>query len=162
MVARHGRRAAPYVTGNVSLWPETAVLIANPGRLAGLSARQRNWLSAAAAGTAARSTALAVAAEADAVENVCAHGARFATASAGDLAAMRDAFAPVNASLRADPEVRDLMDRIQRLKAGVPVPSFAVPSGCGSAPTPATPAGPDTSLVGTWRTAPHRSSCLAL
>jgi TRAP-type transport system periplasmic protein len=39
---------APYVTANVNLWPQTEVLLANPGRLAALTGQQRGWLQQAA------------------------------------------------------------------------------------------------------------------
>ena len=41
--------SARYMTANVALWPLFDVLVANPARLASLTAQQRGWLQQAAA-----------------------------------------------------------------------------------------------------------------
>ncbi len=37
---------APYITGNVNLWPQTVAIVANPDRLAALLDQHREWLTA--------------------------------------------------------------------------------------------------------------------
>jgi hypothetical protein len=63
-------------------------------------------------------------------------GARVATASPADLAALRSAFAPVYASLEQDPQTKAFIQRIQALKQSTPAAApLAIPAGCtGKAP----------------------------
>jgi TRAP-type transport system periplasmic protein len=126
---------APYVTANVTLWPEMDILFANPDRLAGLTGRQRGWLQQGAQDTAGRSAALADR-DAQSLNNTCQSGARFANASQADLAALRKAFAPVYASLAQDPQTKAFIQRIQTLKQSTPAAApLAIPAGCtGKAP----------------------------
>jgi len=148
---------APYVTANVTLWPQMDVLLANPGRLARLTEQQRGWLEQAAQDAAGRSAALADRANRDAqgAKNACQSGARFANASQADLASLREAFVPVYASLEQNPQTKAFIQRIQTLKRSTPVEALlAIPSGCtGRAPahpaasTGTAPAG----LNGTYR-----------
>ncbi len=145
---------APYVTANVHLWPQMDVLLANPARLEALTAEQRGWLEEAAGDAAARSAALADK-DAHALGDACGSGARFAEASAADLAALEAAFAPVYAKLEQHPETKRFIERIEALKESTPVgPGLAIPADCtGTAPgqtaggTGTTPA----SLNGTYR-----------
>jgi TRAP-type transport system periplasmic protein len=145
---------APYVTANVTLWPEMDILFANPGRLAGLTERQRGWLQQGAQDTAGRSAALADR-DAQSLNNTCQSGARFANASQADLAALRKAFAPVYASLAQDPQTKAFIQQIQALKQSTPAAApLTIPAGCtGKAPeqpagnTGTTPA----DLNGTYR-----------
>jgi TRAP-type C4-dicarboxylate transport system substrate-binding protein len=134
---------APYVTANVTLWPQLDVLFANPGRLGGLTQRQRGWLQQAAQDTAGRSAALADR-DAQSLKNSCQSGARFATASKADLAALRKAFVPVYASLEQDPQTKAFIQQIQTLKQSTPAGApLVIPAGCtGKAPArPAASAG---------------------
>jgi TRAP-type C4-dicarboxylate transport system substrate-binding protein len=126
---------APYVTANVTLWPQMDVLFANPARLAALSAEQRGWLQDAARDAAARSTALADT-DAQSMTSACGTGARFADASEGELAALEDAFAPVYADLRLDPETKAFIERIEALKESTrPEARLSIPPDCtGKAP----------------------------
>jgi TRAP-type transport system periplasmic protein len=126
---------APYVTANVTLWPEMDILFANPGRLAGLTERQRGWLQQGAQDTAGRSAAL-VDRDAQSLNNTCQSGARFANASQADLAALRKAFAPVYASLAQDPQTKAFIQQIQALKQSTPAAApLTIPAGCtGKAP----------------------------
>jgi TRAP-type transport system periplasmic protein len=129
---------APYVTVNVTLWPQMDVLLANPDRLARLTRQQRGWLQQAAQDAAGRSAALADRANRDAqgAKNACQSGARFATASPADVASLREAFAPVYASLEQDAQTKAFIRQIRTLKRSTPaeVP-LAIPSGCtGRAP----------------------------
>ena len=115
LVYEHGGpvQPAPYVTANVTLWPQMDVLFANPGRLTRLTEQQRGWLQQAAQDAAGREAALADR-DAQSLKVACQSGARFATASPADLAALRNAFAPVYASLERDPRRRRSSTRSRR------------------------------------------------
>jgi TRAP-type transport system periplasmic protein len=128
-------RPAPYVTTNVNLWPQMDVLLANPGRLAGLTEQQRGWLQQAARDAAGRSAAIADR-DAQSLRNACQSGARFADASQAELASLRSAFAPVYASLEQDPQTKAFIHQIQALKRSTPAGApLAIPAGCtGTAP----------------------------
>jgi TRAP-type C4-dicarboxylate transport system substrate-binding protein len=129
---------APYVTANVTLWPQMDALFANPNRLARLTEQQRGWLQQAAQDATGRSAALTDRANRDAqgLKNACRSGARFANASQADLAALRKAFVPVYASLERDPQTKAFIQRIQALKRSTPAGApLAIPAGCtGNAP----------------------------
>ena len=142
---------APYVTANVNLWPGMAVLLANPGRLSRLTDEQQGWLFQAAADARARSTGT-IEDEDRIVANVCKVGARFADASAAQLAGLRRAFAPVYASLEQAPQTRAFIASIQALKASTPPgPPLAIPPGC-TGPVQGRPTANDP-IAGTWTTA---------
>ncbi|HET6193024.1 MAG TPA: hypothetical protein VFE59_39180, partial [Trebonia sp.] len=127
--------AAPYITANVNMWPRTVALFANPGRLAKLSASQRRLVAQAAADAAVHSTGL-FQDEGPVVRDVCQSGGRFADASAADLQALRGRFAPVYASLEADPQTKVMIGQITALKRSTMAgPTVAIPAGCtGPAP----------------------------
>jgi TRAP-type transport system periplasmic protein len=130
---------APYVTANVSLWPQIDVLFANSGRLAALTAQQRRWLQQAAADAAGRSVDLADH-DAELVAFTCTSGARFANASEADLGGLRKALAPVYAKLSDNPETKAFIERIQALKRSTPAgAALGIPAGC-TGVAPAAPA----------------------
>jgi TRAP-type transport system periplasmic protein len=126
---------APYVTANVTLWPQMDVLFANPGRLTRLTEQQRGWLQQAAQDATGRPAALADR-DAQSVKVACQSGTRFANASRTDLASLRKAFAPVYASLEQDPQTKAFIQRIRALKRSTPAAApLAIPAGCtGKAP----------------------------
>jgi TRAP-type C4-dicarboxylate transport system substrate-binding protein len=127
--------AAPYVTANVNLWPQLDVLLANPDRLAMLSAQQRGWLEQAAQDATGQSIALANH-DASSLEHTCQAGARFANASKADLAALRNAVAPAYTSLEQNAQTKAFIQQIQELKRSTPAGApLSVPSRCtGKAP----------------------------
>ena len=128
------QRKAPYVTANVNLWANPFALIANPGALADLTEEERGWVTAAAEAAAQQST-VGDADDARVVGELCAAGTRFAVASAADLSAMREAFAPVNATLAEDPETNGYINRITELKsATAPGPGLNIPADCTGTP----------------------------
>jgi TRAP-type C4-dicarboxylate transport system substrate-binding protein len=130
---------APYVTANLSLWPWTDVLFANPGRLAALTGQQREWLQQAAADAVGSSVGLADH-DAELVTFTCKSGARFANASEADLGGLRKAVAPVYAKLRDNPQTKAFIERIQALKRSTPAgATLGIPAGCTGA-APAAPA----------------------
>jgi hypothetical protein len=147
-------RSAPYVTANVTLWPQMDVLFANPGRLTRLTEQQRGWLQQAAQDAAGRSTAIADR-DAQSLRNACQSGTRFADASQAELASLRNAFAPVYASLEQDPQTTAFIQQIKALKQSTPAEApLAIPAGCtGKAPEqPAdTSATAPVDLNGTYR-----------
>lgn len=126
---------APYVTANVNLWPQMDVLIANPARLAALTAKQRGWLNQAARDAAAGSSALADK-DRQTIAGDCRSGARFAEASEADLAGLEAAFAPVYANLEKDPTTKAFIERISALKKSTaPGETISIPRTCtGKAP----------------------------
>jgi Bacterial extracellular solute-binding protein, family 7 len=127
---------APYVTTNVNLWAKPVALIANPDALEGLSDDRRGWLMQAGADAAERSSDL-VDGDADLVAPLCAAGARFADASAANLHALQQAFAPVFVTLEEDPQTKQFIEQIGDLKRATdPGPALRLPAGCtGSADT---------------------------
>ncbi|HZQ64961.1 MAG TPA: hypothetical protein VFA66_07025 [Gaiellaceae bacterium] len=154
---------APYVTVNVNLWPQTIALIANPRRLGG---RAAGWLREAAHDAVTRSLALADRDTVAAAE-LCRRGARFETASAADLVALRRAFVPVYRTLERDPQTRRFIAQIERLKRATPAdPPLPLRRACsGVAPargsvagTPA--AGDQHALDGVYRVAWTRADLL--
>jgi TRAP-type C4-dicarboxylate transport system substrate-binding protein len=123
--------SARYVTANVALWPLFDVLFANPARLASLTAQQRAWLQQAADDAARISVTLVAGQNGRYVRQACAMGARLATATPADLAALHTAFAPVYRGLEADPQTRAFVRQIQQLKKTTPSgPAPAIPAGC--------------------------------
>jgi TRAP-type C4-dicarboxylate transport system substrate-binding protein len=161
--------AAPYVTANVNLWPQTVALIANPDALDDVNDDQREWLMQAGADSAKQSTDL-VDDDAQRLADLCESGARFANASDADLAAMRAAFEPVLATLEDDPATEDFITRIEELKQATdPGPALDIPAGCtGPAPVGPTesasadPAGGDAAaLDGTYRWTLTKEDALA-
>ena len=145
---------APYVTANVDLWPQMDVLLVDAERFGRLTAEQQAWLRRAADEAADRSATLA---DTDArfLRNACDAGARFADASQADLAALRDAFAPVYADLEQDAQTKAFIERIQALKRSVVAgPGLVIPASCtGRAPgQPTSPKGTAPAyLNGTYR-----------
>ena len=122
---------ARYVTANVVLWPQFDVLFANPARLASLTAQQRGWLRQAARQAAANSVSLVAGQDGPDIRQACAMGARFATATPADMAAMRKAFAPVYRGLEADQQTGAFIRQIQQLKQTTrPGTAPAIPAGC--------------------------------
>ena len=70
------------------------------------------------------------------VRDICQSGGRFADASAADLQALRQSFAPVYANLEADPQTKAMIGQITAMKRSTPAgPALTIPAGCtGHAP----------------------------
>jgi TRAP-type C4-dicarboxylate transport system substrate-binding protein len=131
--------AAPYVTANVNLWPQTVALIANPDALDDVSDDQRGWLMQAGADAAEQSTDL-VDDDSQRLVDLCESGVRFANASDADLAALRESFEPVLVTLEGDPATEHFIARIAELKQATdPGPALDVPAEC-TGPVPVDPA----------------------
>jgi TRAP-type transport system periplasmic protein len=134
------RKRAPYVTTNVNLWPQTLAVIGNPARLARLTSQQRAWLTEAVRDAAGRSTGL-IDGDSRLLPGLCANGTRFANASDADLAALRDAFASVYAQVEQDPQTKEFIAEINRLKQQHPPGGpLVIPGGC-TGPAPGSPSG---------------------
>src|SRR5215470_14336721 len=164
-------KLAGYVTANVSLWPQTLAVIGNPARLARLTSQQRGWLTQAVRDAAASSTGL-IDGDARLLPGLCASGTRFADASHADLAALQNALAPVYAQVERDPQTRQFIAEISRLKQHTPPgPALVIPAGCtGPAPSPAPGNGPPgagtkttqvTPLDGVWQVSYTRAELVA-
>jgi TRAP-type transport system periplasmic protein len=126
---------ARYVTANVVLWPQFDVLFANPARLASLTPQQRAWLQQAAADTSRDSVTLVAGQNSGYIRQACAMGARVATATPADLAALRQSLSVVYRSLEADPQTSAFLRQIQALKKATPPgPAPAIPAGCAARP----------------------------
>ena len=139
----------PYVTANVSLWPQTVALLANPARLSGLTLQQRRWLTQAAADASARSTGL-LDRETAVIAAACGAGAQFANASDAQLAALRTEFGPVYTMLERDPQSKSFIERIQALKRTTPAgPALAIPLSCTGSTGPPPSVDP---VAGIWTT----------
>jgi TRAP-type C4-dicarboxylate transport system substrate-binding protein len=120
-----------YVTANVTLWPQFDVLFANPARLASLTGQQRAWIRQAAQQAAAASVRMIDEQDSSSIKSACTLGARFATATPADLAALRRSFAAIYQNLERDPLTSSFIRQIQQLKQSVPpVPASAIPAGC--------------------------------
>jgi TRAP-type C4-dicarboxylate transport system substrate-binding protein len=144
---------APYVTINVNLWPELDMLVAHPGSLSSLDDQQRGWLRQAS-GEATRRSFHVGDDDATLLRELCDSGSRVAVASPADLAALRQAFAPVYAAIERNPTTRSAVARIEALKGRLgPQPSMRVPAGCtGEAPrVQALPASARARFAGTYR-----------
>jgi TRAP-type transport system periplasmic protein len=123
--------SARYVTANVALWPLFDVLFANPARLASLTPQQRGWLQQAAGGAARTSVPLIAGQDGPYIRQACTMGARFATATPADLAALRQSLSVVYQNLETDPHASAFLRQIQALKKSTPPgPAPAIPAGC--------------------------------
>lgn len=115
-------RKAPYLTGNVVLWPRPLVLFAadtvTPAQLAVL--RRAADASATAVGEELRST------ENDRLAVICHHELKVVVASESALARLRRAFEPVYTQLEADGETRSALARIERIASSLGEPTDAV------------------------------------
>ncbi len=122
---------APFVTANAVLWPRTLVVFANTKTMERLGESARGSLIQAAEEAGAWSTAHAGDAESGQIQTICRFGARIATATPEQLAALRKAAEPVYAAMRSDPKLGLILNRVEALAAtaGEAIPP-AVPENC--------------------------------
>jgi TRAP-type transport system periplasmic protein len=120
---------APYATVNVTLWPRTIALVANGKAFAALSSDQQAWLRQAAADATAYSLTLPNA-DQKALNRACTAGARAVVATPADLATLKEAVAPVYASIERDRQTKSFVQAIRALKRRTPAPALAVPKKC--------------------------------
>jgi TRAP-type C4-dicarboxylate transport system substrate-binding protein len=120
-----------FVTANAALWPRTIAIFANSKHLAALGPQAKDWLTQAADDASNWSAAHAGDGVAQQIAQVCQFGSRIATATAGQLVALRAAAEPVYAALRADPELNRTLTRIEELVRNVgPAEPSPVPADC--------------------------------
>jgi TRAP-type transport system periplasmic protein len=125
----------PFITGNAALWPRTVAIFANSKRLRELGATARGWIESAATDASVWSTAHAGDTAAGIMQRVCGFGARIATATPAQLAALRRAAEPAYASMRNDPTLAPTLVRIETLLRSTPPPTpVAVPASCAYQP----------------------------
>jgi TRAP-type C4-dicarboxylate transport system substrate-binding protein len=103
----------PIITGNVPLWPEMSMIIANSSLLDRLSSRQHGFLDGAV--VRAQDAAMATPDELTALNAVCAIGPMFTYATPDQLAALQGAAKPVYAALEKDAAEARLLDAIQQV-----------------------------------------------
>jgi len=119
----------PWVMANVVLGASPEVIVANPGRLRRMSARQRSWLVRAAADAARYSTQVADR-DSRLVPELCAAGVRFATASPTAVASLRRAWRPLYARIEHGPAGLAIR-QIVALRGQASAPSsLRIPSDC--------------------------------
>ena len=122
-------------TGNVTIYPRINALAVNDASWSRLTPDQQALLRKAAAETAA-ALAASNATDVAGAAQYCTDGGTIVLASAADIADLKEALTPVEATLEADPAVRALIDRIAAVKATLPAPPPVTP--CAPAPTPST------------------------
>ena len=103
-------RLRPTLTTNVVLWPKPYSIVMNRRAFVGLTPAQRSLLRRAGREAAARELRQLARDDAAALGTACERAAlRFATASPGDLAALRRAVDPVYQELAHDPLARGVI-----------------------------------------------------
>ena len=141
---------------NVDLWPRPLVVFASARSYSRLTSDQRRILRAAAANAVPKKIAAERGLEAETSANICRKGrARFGSATAAELAALRRAVAPVYRKLERDAGTRTVIDGIKRLKQQVGGPPAEVPK-CERAASPTSAA--ETEIDGVWRMDTERSA----
>jgi TRAP-type C4-dicarboxylate transport system substrate-binding protein len=119
----------PWVMTNLVLGPSTEAVVANPARLRSLSARQRSWLTQAAADATSYSTLVADQ-DSRLVPQLCAAGVRFSTASPATVASLRRTWRALYAKLESGP-AGSAMRTILALSSRTPAPaSLRITRGC--------------------------------
>src|SRR5215211_626465 len=131
-------REAPYLTGNVVLWPRPLVLFAGERVTQAQVALLRRAAGAAAPGVVddLRDS------DDERLGVICRQDLKLSFASGGALAQMREAFRPVYAGLERDAATRATLSRIEQIASSLGGPVEAVSCG-GSSPTPSAAAIPD-------------------
>ena len=128
---------AGYVTGNVVLWPKPVVLAISQERFDSLTEEQRTWVREAAA-RAVQASVEATYDETTPAQQLCDQGVLFVDASADQIAALHERFAPVTDQLAAEPTTGALLADIQALAAQYPDPDVPdVASDCRTDPATA-------------------------
>ena len=126
-VVRGAVSLAPFIS-DVVLWPDVLAIIADPEL--DLPEQHRTWLQQAAEEASARSSDL-MDVDDEQVAEACAQGAKIATLSTEQRAALQKAVTPVLEDLRTDPAAGPVLARLHELKKGLPpAPALAVPPTC--------------------------------
>lgn len=129
------QKSFPFVTANAALWPRTTLVVANGEALDGLTDADREALTAAATEASLWSLEHADDKVAGEIARACQEGARIATASPDQVAALARATRPVYDALRAVPEQASILARVEELVDGADRPeAVEVPEGCAYRP----------------------------
>jgi TRAP-type C4-dicarboxylate transport system substrate-binding protein len=108
---------AKEITTNVVLWPRPQTVFANRAAYARLTSSQRELLRRAGREALRAEAARMEAEQSEALTVICSRSPDvLATASATDVAALRDAVRPVYAALERDPQTKMLIAAIRRLR----------------------------------------------
>jgi TRAP-type transport system periplasmic protein len=121
---------APYLTGNVVLWPRPLVLFAGDGVT---HAQLRVLQKAARAALPGVVDALKKSDE-ERLGVICRQDLKLSFASGGDLTRLRQAFPPIYASLEHDAATRATLSRIEQIASSLGEPTEAVSCGDDEAP----------------------------
>jgi TRAP-type C4-dicarboxylate transport system substrate-binding protein len=108
---------AKYLTTNVNLWPRLPVIFINKEAYTALSETQRRALKEAASSALEATLASQRRDEQESAAVLCRRGLNFVTASEADLAALRDAVAPVYRRLDGDQLTRSAIEQIRAMRA---------------------------------------------
>lgn len=120
----------PYATRNVVLWPRMTILTFSRARFDRLTAQEQGWMRQAAAKAVQASVDYSYD-ENTPAGALCGLGVRFLDASTTQLAALRQAVAPVTARLAADPTTSATFAQVQTAAARHPNPALPeVPPSC--------------------------------
>jgi TRAP-type C4-dicarboxylate transport system substrate-binding protein len=144
--------AGSQLTANVVLWPRSMTIFSNREAFERLTHAQREILRRA--GREAVTPDLARIAENEKVglDAVCGRGrASLLAASSAEIAELKRAVRPVYAELERDPETRELVSEIRKLRAGEGA----------EGEYPSCPASRDTTPEGVWEASVTRSALLA-
>jgi len=130
-------REAPYLTGNVVLWPRPLVLFADDTVTRGQLAVLRQAADAAAPAVVddLRDS------DDERLRVICRQDLKLSSASGSALAQMRQAFGPIYTSLERDAGTRATLSRIERIASSLGEPSEAI--SCGDQVPPSAAAIPD-------------------
>jgi TRAP-type C4-dicarboxylate transport system substrate-binding protein len=107
---------ARYLTTNVNLWPRLPVIFMNREAYAALSDTQRQALKDAARGALGPSLASQRRDQDESAAILCRRGLKFVTASDADIAALRDAVAPVYRRLEGDELTATAIEEIRSMR----------------------------------------------
>jgi TRAP-type transport system periplasmic protein len=131
-------REAPYLTGNVVLWPRPLVLFAGDG----VTRTQLGVLQRAARAAAPGVVDELRKSDEERLAVICRQELKLSFASGSALARLRQAFRPVYVRLESDAATRTALARMERIASALGEPSDAVSCG-GDEPPPSAAAMPD-------------------
>jgi TRAP-type C4-dicarboxylate transport system substrate-binding protein len=139
----HLEDQARYLTGNVNLWPRFPVIFAGPSARKRLSSDEMALLRRAVVVSQGPAFAAITRSERAAMSQLC-RALQVTDASAGDLAALRDAARAVYDSMAEHPAAAKVLEQLQTVREDIDVPASGIPD------CPAKPSGVS-ALDGTWK-----------
>jgi TRAP-type C4-dicarboxylate transport system substrate-binding protein len=119
------------LTRNVVLWPKPFTIVMNRDAFDALTAEQQELLRDAGREAIRRELDDLVRGGSEALSKACAEGAvRLVSASAADLAALREAVQPVYEELESDPDTKEVISDITDMRSAEPAPAAVALAGC--------------------------------